>query len=257
MDTSPGTKLNCTQCGGELHPDEGQVFLTCPYCTATIYIDPSQVVYHYHLAPTLSAEQASGALFRWMSGSQTVKDLDKKTQVSGQTFEYFPVWHFVVRGAGGEQVALQPAAATSVTELTRLRVPAGDLKPYDPALDAQSTPPTVPLEAARNWLLQAQPGAEVRQSALVHIPIYVFKYVYKGQTFTALVEAATGAVLANIFPAKAEAPYLMAAGITALVYLCLASLPMTNIMNSGLAIILALVAAPFLFGLAVWVALKV
>jgi len=257
MDASPGTKLNCTQCGGELHPDEGQVFLTCPYCTATIYLDPSQVVYHYHLAPTLDAQQATGALFRWMSGNQTVKDLDKKAQVSGQTFSYFPVWHFVWRSASGEQVALQPAAATSVTELTSLRVPAGDLHPYDPALDAQSTPPTVPLEAARTWLMQAQPGAEVRQSALVHIPIYVFKYVYKGQTFTALVEAGTGAVMANIFPAKAEAPYLMAAGITALVYLCLASLPMTNVLDTGLAVILALVAAPFLFLLAVTVASKV
>jgi len=105
--------------------------------------------------------------------------------------------------------------------------------------------------------MQAQPGAEVRQSALVHIPIYVFKYVYKGQTYTALVEAGTGAVMPNIFPAKAEAPYLMAAGITALVYLCLASLPMTNVLDTGLAVILALVAAPFLFLLAVTVASKV
>ena len=25
-------EFHCAQCGGVLHPDEGQVFLTCPYC---------------------------------------------------------------------------------------------------------------------------------------------------------------------------------------------------------------------------------
>lgn len=257
MNASPATRLNCTQCGGELHPGEGQVFLTCPYCAATIYLDPSRVVFHYSLAPTLDAEKAAGALFRWMSGSQTVKDLDKKTQVSGHTFEYFPVWHFIYRLPAGEQAALQPAAATSITELTSLRLPAGDLRPYDPALDAQSTPPSVPLEAALAWLQQAHPGAEVRQSALVHIPIYVFKYTYKGQPYTALVEAGTGTVLANIYPAKAEAPYLTAAGITALVYLCLAVLPLSGAVNPGLAVLLALAAAVPLFILAAAVASKV
>jgi hypothetical protein len=257
MNASPGTKLTCTQCGGELHPDEGQIFLTCPYCSATVYLDPAQVVFHFFLAPTLDPQQALGALYRWMSGAQTVKDLDKKTQVTGQTFSFFPVWHFIYRANGSEQVALQPAAATSITELTRLKLPAGDLKTYDPALDSQSAEPSVPLEAARGWLQQNHPGAEIRQAALVHLPIYIFKYIYKGQTFTALVEAGTGTVLANIFPAKAEAPYLMVGGITALVYLCLAALPMGGIVDTALALILALIAAPILFILAFTVASKV
>lgn len=257
MSASPGTKLSCTQCGGELHPDEGQVFLTCPYCSATVYLDPTQVVFHYYLAPTFDVQQAQGALRRWMSGAQTVKDLDKKTQITGQTFEFFPVWHFIFRVGGTEQVALQPAAATSITELARLKLSAGDLKVYDPALDSQSTEPSVPLEAARGWLLQTHPGAEIRQAALVHLPIYIFKYLYKGETFTALVEAGTGTVLANIFPAKAEAPYLMVGGITALVFLCLASLPMGGLVDTGLALLLALIAAPILFILAFTVASKV
>jgi hypothetical protein len=263
---SISTLLNCTQCGGELHPDEGEIFVTCPYCGATVYLDKSQVVFHWHLAPTLNPQQAAAALARWMSGSQTVKDLDKKAHVSGYIFEYFPLWYFKVRRGKDEKIELQPGAATSITELRRLTLPAGDLSKYDPALEAQSIQPTVPLPAARDWLLQGQAGAEVRESALVHVPIYIFKYEFRGQAFTAVVEAATGAVLANIFPAKAEAPYLLAGGITAAVYLCLALVPAAGgaFSNSGggaaafgVAFVIGLIAAPFLFAFAVWVASKI
>ena len=65
----PTTTLTCTQCGGELHPDEGQVFVTCPFCGATVFVDRAQVVFHWYVAPTLDADQAAAALRRWMSGS--------------------------------------------------------------------------------------------------------------------------------------------------------------------------------------------
>ena len=252
-------KLTCTQCGGELHPAEGESFITCPYCAATVYVDKSLVVFHHALRPTLDPQKAAAALNRWMSGSQTVKNLDQKAQVTGYTFEYFPLWYFKTKAPAGEKIELQPAAATSVTELTHLSIPAGDLVPYDFSLDPQSTQPTVPLEAARAWLDQARPGAQVLETALVHVPLFVFKYVYKNQTYTAVVEAATGAVLANIFPAKSEAPFVLVAGVTAAIYLGLASLPLMSggALDLGLALILAVVAAPFLLGWAAWVANKV
>jgi DNA-directed RNA polymerase subunit RPC12/RpoP len=84
MDTPPvATRLSCTQCGGELHPDEGQAFLTCPYCGSTVYVDKSQVVFHYYLASTLDEAKGRGFLARWMAGNQTVKDLDQKSRVVG------------------------------------------------------------------------------------------------------------------------------------------------------------------------------
>jgi hypothetical protein len=255
---SPATKLTCTQCGGELSPDEGQIFLTCPYCAATVYVDKSQVVFHWYLAPTLTEQQAAQALARWMSGSQTVKDLDKKARVTGVRFDFFPLWYFKTRqGSAPEQVQLQAAAATSVTELTRLSLPAGDLRKYDEVIAAQALAPTVPFAAAQRWMLRTQVDANITEAALVHVPIYTFKYAFRDQTYTAIVEAATGRVLARIFPAKAEAPYLLAAGLTAGVYLCLALLALTSGSMAAIAIVLALVAAPFLFGLAVWVASKV
>jgi DNA-directed RNA polymerase subunit RPC12/RpoP len=259
--------FNCTQCGGELHPDEGQLFITCPYCSSTVYLDKSRVVFHWFLAPTLNDQQAAASLARWMAGNDTVKDLDKKSKIVGQTFQYFPVWYFKVKTGADERIYLEPAAATSVTELRNLNLPAGDLRKYEDSLAAQSLEPTVPLAAAQEWLAQKQVNIQlVSESALVHIPIYTFKYGYKNRMYTAAVEAATGRTLANIFPAKAEAPYLAVGCATALVFLCLAAVLAAfvagnNGASTGIGALICigggLVAAPVLFAIASWVASKV
>lgn len=256
--------FNCTQCGGELHPDEGQLFITCPYCGSTVYLDKSRVVFHWALAPTISDQQAAAELARWMAGNDTVKDLDKKSRILGQTFQYFPVWYFKVRDGQTEKIYLEPAAATSLTELRNLNLPAGDLRKYEDGLAAQAVEPTVPMTAAQEWLTQKQVNLQqVTESALVHIPIYLFKYGFNNKMYTAAVEAATGKTLANIFPAKAEAPYLAMGCISALVFLCLAGTLAGFVAGDnstiGLAVCLGggLVAAPVLFGFASWVAAKV
>ncbi len=261
------TIFNCTQCGGDLHPDEGQFFVTCPYCNSTVYLDKARVVFHWVLTPTLDDKSAAAALARWMAGNDTVKDLDKKSRILGQTFQYFPVWYFKVKSGSKEQVFLEPAAATSVTELRTLNLPAGDLQKYNDALIPQSVQPSVPLDAALAWLAQKQVNTQqVVESALVHIPIYTFKYGFNNQMFTAVVEAATGRTLANLFPAKAEAPYLAIGWVTALVFLCLASVfALTALVDNGSVLGIGalicvgggVVAAPVLFGIAAWIASKV
>ncbi|HEX7972780.1 MAG TPA: zinc ribbon domain-containing protein [Anaerolineales bacterium] len=264
--TQPSNELQCPQCGGVLHPEEGQTFLTCPYCGASVYLDRSQVVFHWYLTPTLDEAKARAALAGWMAGNQTVKDLDQKAKVLGSSFEYFPVWFFKVRlPTGSEQVLLEPAAATSVSELRNLNLPAGDLRKYENNLDAQSHAPNVPLQTARSWAENhLSPQSTVAEQSLVHIPLYTFKYTYRGSTYTAIVEAGTGGVFANIYPAKAEAPFLVAGGITALVFLCLATFPLigsTTRGGAGVGLLACVgagaVAAPLLFALAAWVAAKI
>jgi hypothetical protein len=124
----------------------------------------------------------------------------------------------------------------------------------------------VPLEAAAAWLTQAHGKVDVRETALVHVPIYIFKYNYRGRVFTAIVDAANGTVLASLFPAKAEAPYLLVGGVAALIYLCLALIPVFGALSGGedgvltgmlLCSGLGAVAAPVLLAWAVWVASKV
>src|SRR5512136_2956266 len=143
----PTTEFHCAQCGGTLHTDEGQLFLTCPYCGSAVYLDKSKVVFHWSLACTVTPEASAASLRRWMAGNQTVKDLDRKAQVVSQTFQYFPLWYFRAGSADRETIYLEPAAAIAVNDLKKLPLPAGDLLRYDPALDNQSLAPDVSLAA--------------------------------------------------------------------------------------------------------------
>ncbi len=265
---SPAATVSCSQCGGELHPDAGQIFLTCPYCTSTVFLDKSQVVFHWYVAPTLDESQARRALARWMAGNQTVKDLDRKARIVEGSFSYFPMWLFKHKMPSGEdRLSLLPAAATSISELKHLKIPAGDLRKSTPEIDHTAQPPTVPLETALDWLSQdITPTDESIEKSLVHVPIYTFKYLFNDRTYTAIVEGANGEVFANLFPAKAEAPYLLIGGITALIYLCLATFPAMGALQSGAVGMgfgflicggVGLVIAPILFAVAAWIAAKI
>lgn len=265
---TPAPTVSCSQCGGELHPDAGQIFLTCPYCASTVFLDKSQVVFHWYVAPTLDEAKARGALARWMAGNQTVKDLDRKARVTEVAFSYFPMWLFKRRLPSGEdRLFLIPAAATSISELKHLNLPPGDLRKSTPEIDRTAQPPTVPLETALDWLSQNQiPTQEIIEKALVHVPIYTCKYFFNNRTYTAIVEGASGEVFANIYPAKAEAPYLAIGGITAILFLCLATFPAMGALQSGASGLgigllicsgVGLVIAPILFAIAAWIAAKI
>ena len=264
---APSEVFRCPQCGGELHPDEGQIFLTCPYCGSAVHADKSRIVFHWYLAATLDEAKARGALARWMAGNQTVKDLDRKARLGAASFAYLLVWVLRQEKQDGEESFLEPAAATSVTELKRLRLPAGDLRKYEASLDAQAVEPTIPLETVVGWLAERGVQREqIAEMALVHLPLFTFKYSYSGRTYTAVVEGATGSVFANIYPAKAEAPYILAGAASALTFLCLALVPLLGVLSgdagglgAGMLVCagLGLVAAPILFAFAAWVAAKV
>jgi hypothetical protein len=269
MSTSmPASVLTCTQCGGELHPDEGQIFVTCPFCTSTVYLDKSQVVFHWYLAPTLDEAKARGSLARWMGGNQTVKDLDKKSQVSEQSFAYFPLWYVKYQsGNGQEEIRQFPAAATSITEIRRIKVPAGDLRKFDDSIQPQSQSPSVPLETALGWLGERGISREqILELAMVHVPLYFFKYNYQGTLYSAVVDGATGEVFANIFPAKSESPFRIIGTSAALIFLCLATFPVAgslidSVGGLGIGFLvctgLGIIAAPILFAIAAWVAAKI
>lgn len=261
------SEIRCSQCGGELHPDEGQNFLVCPYCNTAVYLDKTQVVFHWFLASTLDEPKARAALAHWMAGNQTVKDLDKKSRLVSHSFEYFPIWYFKrKRPTGQEEILLEPAAATSISELRNLKLLAGDLRKYHSQLDAEARQPTAPLQTALHWLEEKQIATdEIVEKALVHIPLFIYKYIFKGQTYTAVVEGGTGAVFANLYPAKSEAPYLAVGILAAVIFLCLAAVPVVGALSGeegafvglGICVGVGILAAPILFGLAVWVAAKI
>jgi hypothetical protein len=258
-----GTDVRCPQCGGSLEPDEGQIFLTCPFCASAVFLDKTRVVFHWVLRPTLDEAAARAALHRWMAGNETVKDLDRKASVTSIEFAYFPLW--LVESDGRNR--LEPAAATSVSELRHLKLPAGDLIPYSEDLDPTSVAPTVPLEAMLTWTSTAEgPGSPPRRISLVHVPLFSFHYTFGDRPYLAVVEGVSGRAFANLFPAKAEAPYRTVALAVLLVFLALAALPVAGalvdpdagpLIGSLLCLGLGGVAAPVLFAGAAWVASRV
>lgn len=229
------TQLICQQCAAPLIVEAGSAYATCEYCGTVNYLDKSQAVLHYAVRPTLDDKSAQAALRRWMAGNDTVKGLDAAAQVNSQVYELFPMWLVRAFTEGQEVVILKPAAALSIVELGKLRVPASDLVPYDNSLDAEAITPTVPLTTLRTWLADNEgiaPG-EIREIALVHVPLYQFKYEYKGEQYTALIDAATGQVFAGIFPEKYEVPYLRIGALGCVAYFLAALIPGTGFLLGG------------------------
>jgi hypothetical protein len=227
---APSTQLLCRQCSAPLVVEHGARYATCEYCGTVNYVDKSEAVLHYGVRPTIDEGQAEAALRRWMAGNQTVKGLDTTARVESRTYQLFPMWLARTRRDGRETVYLKPAAALSIVELGNLRVPAADLEPYDDSLDADAIKPTVPVTAVRTWLAENENVAAgaIEEMALVHVPIYQFKYRFKEESYTALVDAATSQVFAAIYPEKYELPYVSIAGFGCVAYFLAALIPIIS-----------------------------
>lgn len=229
MTTSPTTPVQvlCRQCAAPLPVEQGTQYATCEFCQTTNFIDKGRVVFHYAVRQTLRENDALAALRRWMAGNETVKGLDSQAQIEAGRFQLFPMWLVRANQEAEERVVMEPAAALSISELKRLTVPAASLELYDHALDNSAIEPTVPYEMMLEWLANdhnIQP-ADIREVSLVHLPIYLFKYSFDGRQYTAVVDAATSKVFANIFPTKWEAPYVALAAIAFAAYFCASCIP--------------------------------
>lgn len=242
------TQLLCQQCAAPLVVEQGAAYATCEYCGTVNFLDKSQAVLHYAVRSTIDSPGAEAALRRWMAGNDTVKGLDKEAAIESQVYQLVPMWVARTAQDGREVVHVKPAAALSIIELERLRVPASDLDPYDSSLDADAIQPTVPLTAVQKWLADDEgvsPNA-IREMALVHVPVYQFKFGYRGQTYTALVDAATGQVFSAIYPEKYELPYMSIGGAGCIAYFLAALIPGVAFLiagSSGLAAGLVIYAA--------------
>ena len=251
------TSINCRQCAAPLAVEQGQPFVTCRFCGATNYVDKARAVFHYLVRPTVREDGARAALNRWMAGNATVKDLDRKAIIDSVSFQYFPMWLVRAIVQHDERVLLKPAAALAVSELGHLNIPPSDLVPFDSGVDGTIVSPSVPFETMQQWLIDDQHIApeNIREAALVHLPVYVCKYAFNKRRYTAIVDAATSKVFANIYPAKWEVPYV-AIGAAAFVAFFVLSL-LSLFINFGLFVIGAPLLAILFFSLAVSISARV
>lgn len=222
MEPITHSTLVCPQCGGENEiPADGK-FLECSFCGSAIYFDKSKVVNHFVITSNFTEQQAEGNLRRWMAGNFHVKDLDKNAVISSKNFYYFPLWYFKSDSAHGDEIYLQPATSTSVSEIKSIKVPAGSMKSFNKKdfNEKDFITPDVLFDSAKSWLEQTGVTQEfIAESSLVHIPFYQFYYTYNGKQFTAMVEASSGMVYANLWPAKSEVPFRMLAGLSIVTFL--------------------------------------
>jgi LSD1 subclass zinc finger protein len=231
----PTAELVCQQCAAPLRVSPGSQFVTCEFCGTDNFVDKSGVVIHYAVQTTVREPDAVAALRRWMAGNQTVKGLDEKAQITETIYQLFPMWMVRVQANGEERIYLEPAAATSITELTELTIPAGSITAHDHALDTYAIDPTVPYETVKSWLAdnhKVSSGA-IRSVSLVHVPIYICKYTYEGEGYTAVIDGATSQVFAAIYPSKWETPYRTIGGLGCLGYFLISLIPLVGFASAS------------------------
>jgi hypothetical protein len=214
-------QVHCTQCGASVTLEEGAHFVVCPFCSSALYLDKSRIVFHFVVTPTIGPEEAQGKLKRWMAGNETVKDLDTYATVEQQELIYFPMWRFVVQNDQGDQEFNEPASSFAIPDIKTIPLSGGDLKFFSSA-EFQNIPmkePDVLLDSAVHWLEGRGVKKElIKETNLIHVPFYQFKYTFKGNQYQAIVDAASGRVLASIYPAKDEIPFIGIAFITAIAF---------------------------------------
>jgi len=222
MEALTSSTIICPQCGGENTIPTEQKFLECEFCGSAVYIDKSKVVNHYVINCNFSPEQAEGNLRRWMADDFHVKDLDKNAQITDMSFYYFPLWYFKTNENGTDKISLQPGYSTAVAEIKNIPIPAGSLKLFKKSEfdESQFIAPDVLYDSARNWLAQSGVNTEkIIESNLVHIPFYQYHYSFQGTQYTALVEASSGKVYANMYPVKSEVPFRVLFALSIIVFL--------------------------------------
>jgi hypothetical protein len=210
----------CTQCGASIEPRAGERLLECPFCDTALVVDGSATLIHEVMVPTVTLEQVPAHLRRFLGGTSTIADLDKKAQLEPPRLEYFPFWAFTVDGKGGERVVLEPAAPSSLQGLQGLELPAGSSRVAGRDIDEEIPiiEPEVPYETAREWLASRHGEVTIRQTVLYHLPMYRSPYTWQGRTYQAAVDAISGKVFPADFPAKAEAPFVGVAVLALVIF---------------------------------------
>lgn len=226
---------------------QDEIFASCGFCEASIYVNKAVIYFHYWIKPTFEMEDAHLNLRRWMAGDQTIDGLQKNAVTKDESFTYFPVWRFVVKIAGEEQIFVEPAIPTSITEFRNLDLPAGLLSFAKPGKKEDEKLPDVEIDvnSAREWLREREIDPRLVSSiSLVHIPVYRFTYEYENCLYTAVVEAATGNVIANVYPNRRDTPFIIVTLLSAFLFFCV-GMSCPNFSIRFLAMLIAAVPAGF------------
>lgn len=229
--------------------DTGVKFVKCPYCASQIYLDRSGAGFYYALPYMVKENDAIGMFKRWAAGSTKAKDLDKLAQVAGVKRQYFPVYMFKRDLNGVEQVFIETAGSTTLPGLHSLKVPAGDLKIFDPSFDTQGAELVKPDIEMLSYL-NTLPG-KPKEQALVYFPIWKIDYVFNQKKYEIVLDGSSGEVFSAEFPMRSSTAYVAVAAVGFLAIAAEGLVATTSMLAAAALIAVTVVAV---FGVALFVA---
>lgn len=229
--------------------DTGVKFVKCPYCASQIYVDRSGAGFYYALPYMVKENDAIGMFKRWAAGSTKAKDLDKLAQVAGVKRQYFPVYMFKRDLNGVEQVFIETAGSTTLPGLHSLKVPAGDLKIFDPSFDTQGAELVKPDIEMLSYL-NTLPG-KPKEQALVYFPIWKIDYVFNQKKYEIVLDGSSGEVFSAEFPMRSSTAYVAVAAVGFLAIAAEGLVATTSMLAAAALIAVTVVAV---FGAALFVA---
>jgi len=241
--------IKCPKCGAPVPFDTGVKFVKCPYCASQVYIDRSGAGFYYALPYMVKENDAIGMFKRWAAGSTKAKDLDKLAQVAGVKRQYFPVYMFKRDLNGVEQVFIETAGSTTLPGLHSLKVPAGDLKIFDPSFDTQGAELVKPDIEMLSYL-NTLPG-KPKEQALVYFPIWKIDYVFNQKKFEVVLDGSSGEVFSAEFPTRSSSAYVAVAAVG---FVAIAAEGLVATSSMLLAAVLIAVTVVAVFGAALFVA---
>jgi hypothetical protein len=204
----------CSQCGGANEVPFGDAIVHCVFCSSALAVDRGSVVARYRVGRTVDRQGALAALRRWMASDRTATGLDKEAAVREPRRQVVPYWVFRIASPQGERAIVEPAAAVW-GGLGRMGIPAGALEPRREAeAGAEELPLAQTAASAREWL-RHRFGADLalEETSLVDVPVWRCVYSHRGTLYAAFVDGVSGAVFAEAYPPKREAPYRWVAGL--------------------------------------------
>jgi len=273
--------LTCPACASAVPVPEGARLVTCPACRQRLFVQGDRGVRRWQLRRVVTRDQVQQTVTSFFSGMNKAGNLKRQAEIKELFLAYLPFWRMMAYVAGWrlgrvrrDKDSTKPIeveileemqwndAAVDVSEFGVNRVPiAGkNFEPFDQdrlSAEGMIFEATESPTDATQWLLDEQHIApeNIREASLVHLPVFVCKYAFNKRRYTAMVDAATSKVFANIYPAKWEVPYV-AIGVAAFAAFFVLSL-LSLFINFGLFVIGAPLLAILFFVLAVSISAKV
>jgi len=207
-------EIKCTQCGGKAPIEEDADFIRCPFCETALYIDADRSVKHFYMDPVVNEKDLGPLIQRRLS----YMEIQSPVTVQTSRVILFPFWRFDSAIGGSLMI---PAAMPPIEDMTQVKNPAGDLKLYSDDLSKryQVVEPELLLDDAlveAQRVLGTKDPVKFTGASMTHLPLIEVRYLCKEGEFGAVVEAVSGEVHADDWPAAPVREKDRALGLIAL-----------------------------------------